>query len=67
MSNTRKPIKHGLDFLRGSNWKPRMFTRKGAQRYADQEASAQLPKGFWAGRVSDCGEYFRVNIGGQPE
>lgn len=66
MSNTRKPVKFGADYVRGSNWEPRRFSRKGAERYASQEAAKRQPRGFWTGRVSDCGDYYRINICGQP-
>lgn len=62
----RKPIMHGLDVVRGPNWEPRLYTRKGAERYARQEASRKAPKGFLVGLVADCGDYWRVNLAGQP-
>ena len=60
----RKPAKHGLGFLINSNCEPKMFTRAGIERYARQHAAKKAPKGFWHGVVSDCGDYWRVNIGG---
>ena len=63
---TRKPLRHGLDFVRGPNWKPRMFSRKGAERYGRRYAAAKAPAGFWNARVSDMGDYWRLNVAGQP-
>ena len=64
----RLPVKCGLDFIRDSNWRPRMFTRKGLQRYGNIEARKLLPTGFWTACVSDTGYgYWRLSFGGQPE
>ena len=62
---TKKPIRHGLDVLRGPDWKLRLFTRKGAEHYARRAAAQYKPAGFWCGLVVDCGAYWRVSIGGQ--
>ena len=63
----RLPVKVGLDYSRDSNWRVRLLTRKGAQRYADQVAREMNPKGFWNGVV--ClplhGEYWRISFAGQ--
>lgn len=63
----KKPIKIELDFLRDNNWKIVKRTRKGAQQIANRMARKRWPKGFWNGVVADCGEYYRINIAGQPE
>ena len=46
---------------------PSLFTRAGAQRWGDREArksTKQSGRGLtWVAFVSDCGEYWRVNIG----
>ena len=65
--NQVKPIKHGLDYVRGPSWAPRQYTLRGAQRYADQCAARKAPAGFWSGLVSDQGDYWRVNVAGQGE
>lgn len=67
MTSERKPIKAGLDYLRDSDWQPIVATRAGAQRRADRMAARSKPKGFWNGVVVDCGAYWRIAIGGQPE
>jgi hypothetical protein len=61
----KKPAKHGLDYVRNSSWNPKQFTRKGAQRYADNWAKKSPIKNA-VGLVADCGEYWRINIAGQP-
>jgi hypothetical protein len=61
----KKPAKFGLDYIRGAEWKPRMFTRKGAQRLADSYAK-DSPIRNAVGLISDCGKYWRINVAGQP-
>lgn len=60
-----KPVKCGLDFVRDTNWRPRILTRKGAQALANRMAMAEIPHGFWKGSVCDCGSHYRISICGQ--
>jgi hypothetical protein len=62
---SRKPIKSGLDYVRGDGWVVRLFTRKSAQRFADAQARKSRMRGAM-GLVSDLGDYFRVNVAAQP-
>jgi hypothetical protein len=62
----KKPIKMGGDLVRGPGWRPLLFTRRGAERFARLEAEKKSPKGMWHGFVAEHPDYFRVNIGGQP-
>lgn len=58
-------MKVGLGYVRNNNWKPRIFSGRGAQRYADSLAKRSLiPNAI--GLVSDQGTYWRVNVAGQP-
>lgn len=63
--NTKKPAKHGLDYIRGANWIPRQFTRAGVQREANRIAERSGMHGATA-IVSDCGGYWRINVAAQP-
>lgn len=62
-----KPIFCGLDYVCKEGGQPRLWTRKGAQHWADREARKLIPSGFWYGVVSDCYSYWRVSFGGDPE
>jgi hypothetical protein len=57
----RKPMKVGLDYVRGAGWKPILFTRKGALNYMGKTKSPLRLAG-----VSDCGDYWRGNNYDQP-
>lgn len=61
----KKPVKVGCDFLRDSNFEPRIMTEKQAQAYGKKMAKTMLPKGFWNTVVIECDDYFRIKHGGQ--
>jgi hypothetical protein len=62
--NDKKPAKWGCDFVRGAGWKPRERTRKGWTQEASRYAAKQTP--VMNASVSDCGDYYRINMGRQP-
>lgn len=61
------PLVVGLGFVLGPDGRPVRRTRKGAQRWADEEAARRSPKGFWTGHVVRCRSGWRISFGGQPD
>lgn len=64
----RLPIKSGLDFLRHKDGSVMVRNREGTQRLADRMAKREQKEcgGFpWQGFVRDCGDYYRISIGGK--
>lgn len=68
-TETRKPMKVGLDYVRNAQWEPKLFTRKGASRLmtklAERSPLASVPG--CVGLVSDCGDYWRGNVAAYPD
>jgi hypothetical protein len=63
MKNQRKPVMSGNDFLRDSNWNPRVLTRAGAIRLG-MRLRDRIARDFgFTPVVADCGEYFRLSYG----
>jgi len=62
----KKPLKEGLDFVRDRNWRPKVVTRKGAERLGWRLMDAALKRCGFVPVVCDCGDYFRVSFS-KPE
>jgi hypothetical protein len=60
-------VKWGADFLRGSNWEPRVMTRRQAERYAQLHIPKHLKKAGFTCHVSESdpemhgGHWYRIN------
>lgn len=61
----QKPCKSGLDFINGKNDHPMIKTRKGWEKYGENQRKYHTP-GFHP-VLADCGEYYRLNYGAQDE
>jgi len=61
----KKRVMSGLDYVRDARWSPKVVTRKQAKRLAERMAKRRMPTGFWTGLVVDCGDYWRISMGGK--
>lgn len=64
----RQPMKYGLDYVRGKDWRPILFSLKGAKQYMERAAKRSplrsVPR--CVALVSDCGDYWRGNVAAYP-
>jgi len=63
VSNERKPVKEGLDFVRDGNWNPVTRTRAGVLRLGRRIIPKDLKAHGFVPAVCDCGDYFRLSFG----
>lgn len=63
MTDPKKPVVSGPDFVRDGDWKPRQATQKGALRLANQLMPADLKRAGFESFIFDAGDYWRINYG----
>jgi len=57
------PVKSGLDYIRGKDWKPLIRTRKGAEKLGQDRMPADLKRCGFHTVVAQCSGYFRISYG----
>ena len=58
-----KPLKIGMDYVRGGNWNPKNFTMKTAFNEGKRRMEPSLKKLGFETFILDVGEYYRVSYG----
>ena len=67
MTETRKLVKSGLDYIRDKRWNPVKWTISQCMRYGNKKAIRTSPECFWHVCIADCGAYYRISLAGQPD
>lgn len=67
MSEAKKPMYVGLDFARGKDWEPILFTRASAEKYMEKSRQQEAHPEIWSVVVAEFDGYFRGSLGGQAE
>ena len=64
----KMPAKWGSDYVRGDGWKPILRTAAGWRQYAERKQRREKHPVIrtMVVRVSNCGDYYRINTARQP-